>query len=203
MKLRQFLSKLKWYFKVEKKVRKNGTFIGSGHRFTPFSSISLMDGAKKENVIIEEGVWLEGKIGVQSNGKVRLCEHCKIATTTVIMCVNSVKIGAYTAIAEQTTICDNNNHPISPAYRKKMRTTPSNDPMRSWKYSANAPIEIGENCWIGSHVRICKGVTIGDNSVVAACSVVTKDVPANCIVAGNPAKVVKTDIDQLPEPVFP
>lgn len=50
---------------------------------------------------------------------------------------------------------------------------------------------IGENCWIGANVRICKGVTIGDNSVVAACSVVTKDVPANCIVAGNPAKVVK------------
>ena len=44
---------------------------------------------------------------------------------------------------------------------------------------------IGENCWIGANVRICKGVTIGDNSVVAACSVVTKDVPANCIVAGN------------------
>lgn len=203
MNLRQYLSQIKWYYKVEKKVRKNGVFHGNNHRFTPFSSISLVDGAIKENVVIENGVWLEGKISVQNKGKVHLCEHCKIATTTVIMCVDSVTIGAYTAIAEQTTICDNNNHPISPSYRRRMRLTSVGDQMRTWKYSASAPIKIGENCWIGSHVRICKGVTIGDNSVVAACSVVTKDVPANCIVAGNPAKVVKTDIDQLPEPVFP
>ena len=203
MSLRSNLSRVKWYFKIERKIRKKGTFLGAGHRFTPFSSISLMDGAKKENVIIEDGVWLEGRICVQNEGKVQLCEHCKIATTTVIMCVNSVKIGAYTAIAEQTTICDNNNHPISPSYRKKMRLTPVDDPMRMWKYSASAPIVIGENCWIGSHARICKGVTIGDNSIVAACSVVTKSVPANCIVAGNPARVVKTDIDQVSEPIFP
>ena len=52
--------------------------------------------------------------------------------------------------------------------------------------------------WIGSNVRICKGVTIGQGAVIAACSVVTKDVPANSIAAGNPAKIVKTDIDQLP-----
>ena len=84
-----------------------------------------------------------------------------------------------------------------------MRLVPAGHQMNKWKYSDNKPIIIGENCWIGSNVRICKGVTIGDNSVVAACSVVTKDVPANCIVAGNPAKVVKTDIDQLPEPQFP
>ena len=119
------------------------------------------------------------------------------------MCINRVEIGAYTAIAPEVTICDNNNHPVCPAFRKKMRMTPEGHIMRSWKYSANAPITIGENCWIGSNSRICKGVTIGDNAIVAACSVVTKDVPANSIVAGNPAKVVKTDIDILPEPIFP
>ena len=69
--------------------------------------------------------------------------------------------------------------------------------MRSWKYSASKPIRIGENVWIGENVRICKGVTIGNNAVIAACSVVTKDVPANAIAAGNPAKIVKTDIDKI------
>ena len=69
--------------------------------------------------------------------------------------------------------------------------------MRKWKHSVSSPIIIGENVWIGSNVRICKGVTIGDNSVIAACSVVTKDVPANAIAAGNPAKIVKTDIDKI------
>ena len=80
-----------------------------------------------------------------------------------------------------------------------MRPTPVDHDLRMWKHSVHAPIIIGENVWIGSHVRICKGVTIGDNSVVAANSVVTKDVPANCIVAGNPAKIVKTEIDKMDE----
>lgn len=47
---------------------------------------------------------------------------------------------------------------------------------------------------------IQKGVTIGDNSIVAANSVVTKDVPSNSIAAGNPARIVKTDIDKIPAP---
>ena len=65
------------------------------------------------------------------------------------------------------------------------------DESRYWKHSAHAPVIIGENCWIGRNVSIMKGVTIGDNCVIAANSVVTKSIPANCIAAGNPAKVVK------------
>ncbi|CAM3192126.1 sugar O-acetyltransferase [Filibacter tadaridae] len=53
------------------------------------------------------------------------------------------------------------------------------------------PIEIGNDVWIGGSCVILAGVTIGDNSVVAAGSVVTKDVPANTIVAGNPARILK------------
>jgi acetyltransferase-like isoleucine patch superfamily enzyme len=55
-----------------------------------------------------------------------------------------------------------------------------------------APVKIGDNVWIGMNAVILKGVTIGDNSIVAAGAVVTKSVPANTIVAGNPAAVVKT-----------
>lgn len=54
-----------------------------------------------------------------------------------------------------------------------------------------SPVNIGENVWIGSNATILPGVTIGDNSVVAAGAVVTKDVPENTVVAGVPAKVVK------------
>lgn len=53
------------------------------------------------------------------------------------------------------------------------------------------PVHIGNNVWIGDRATVLKGVTIGDNSIVAACSVVTRDVPANVVVAGNPARVVK------------
>lgn len=61
-------------------------------------------------------------------------------------------------------------------------------------YQISKPINIGNNVWIGQRSIILKGVTIGDGSIIAAGSVVTKDVPNHCIVAGNPAKVIRTGI---------
>lgn len=60
-----------------------------------------------------------------------------------------------------------------------------------------APVEIGDDVWIGARCQILKGVHIGARSIIAAGSVVTKDVPSNCIVGGNPAKVIR----QVAEPV--
>ena len=54
-----------------------------------------------------------------------------------------------------------------------------------------APIRIGNNVWIGDRATVLKGVTIGDNSIVGAGAVVARDVPANVVVAGNPARIVK------------
>lgn len=178
-------------------VTANATIVGTGHKLSESSHVYLADGATKDSVVLEDNVWMLGSISVQNKGKVVMHEYSKIDETTFIQCVDRVEIGAYTAIAVNTTICDNNNHPISPAFRKRMRVTPVGDDLRLWKHSDHAPIIIGENVWIGSNVRICKGVTIGDNSVVGANSVVTKSIPANCIAVGNPAKVVKTDIDKM------
>ena len=93
------------------------------------------------------------------------------------------------------SISDNNNHPVNPEDRKIIWVTPDNSVERSWKFADHKPIIIGENCWIGEFSRICKGVNIGDGAIVAANSVVTKDVPANSIVAGNPARIVKEHIE--------
>jgi len=60
-----------------------------------------------------------------------------------------------------------------------------------WHENKSAPVIIGSNVWLGINVVVLKGVTIGNNTVVAANSVVTKDIPANVIAAGQPAKVVK------------
>lgn len=57
------------------------------------------------------------------------------------------------------------------------------------------PVEIGNNVWIGVGATILKGVTIGDGAIIAAGSVVTKDIPARCLAAGVPAKVIKTDVE--------
>lgn len=66
---------------------------------------------------------------------------------------------------------------------------PINPKMREYMYTA--PVTIGDNCWIGAGVTICPGVSIGENSVIGAGSVVIHDVPANCVAAGNPCKVIR------------
>lgn len=65
------------------------------------------------------------------------------------------------------------------------------NPIDRHKSGHASPIYIGNNVWIGGHVVIVGGVTIGDNSIVAAGSVVIKDVPSNTIVGGNPAKIIR------------
>lgn len=54
-----------------------------------------------------------------------------------------------------------------------------------------APIRLGKNVWVGAHATVLKGVTVGDDAVIAAGAVVTKDVPAGAIVAGVPARVIR------------
>ena len=68
------------------------------------------------------------------------------------------------------------NHPIDPTQRKSL---------------IGKPILIKKNAWIGAAATILPGITVGENSIVAAGSIVTKDVPDNCIVAGNPARIIK------------
>ncbi|MGO1165729.1 MAG: DapH/DapD/GlmU-related protein [Janibacter sp.] len=87
-----------------------------------------------------------------------------------------VTIGDDSLIGHNTVLATL-DHGIEPARRGDM--TP-------------APIVIGRNVWIGANVTILKGVTVGDNAVVAAASVVTKDVPADSIVVGSPARVVRS-----------
>lgn len=69
-------------------------------------------------------------------------------------------------------------HPILPALRER-------------GYQYNAPVRIGKNCWIGAGAVLLPGVTLGDNVVVGAGSVVTKDLPSNVVAVGNPCKVLR------------
>lgn len=90
-----------------------------------------------------------------------------------------IKIGSKTMLGAGVTIATV-GHPLEPDMREYMYT---------------APVTIGKNCWIGANVTICPGVTIGDNAVIGAGSVVIRDIPANMIAVGNPCKVVR-EIDE-------
>lgn len=103
-------------------------------------------------------------------------ENVFINFGAVILDGGTVKIGANTLIAPGLHIYTA-RHPLDIEDRKQ------------WEDCR--PVVIGKDCWIGGRVTICPNVTIGDRSVIGAGSVVTKDIPADCLAVGNPAKVVK------------
>lgn len=78
-------------------------------------------------------------------------------------------------------------HPMLPDERKMMLDENGN-PKR---FCYAKPVNIGNNCWFGANVTVCPGVTIGDNVVIGAGSVITRDVPANTFAAGVPCKVIR------------
>lgn len=92
---------------------------------------------------------------------------------TVIASAENITIGDNVKCGANTLITDSDWH---------------NDDIRSGK---NAPVIIRDNVWLGYGVRVLKGVHIGKNSMIGACSVVTEDIPENVIAAGNPCKVIK------------
>jgi acetyltransferase-like isoleucine patch superfamily enzyme len=95
---------------------------------------------------------------------------------TSIDCFKEIKIGHDVAISQDCCLRDSDNHEIE-----------GGDP-------ASAAITIGNHVWLGLKVTVLKGVTIGDGAVVAANSLVNKDVPARTLVGGIPARVLKENI---------
>lgn len=200
--IKDFRNNVKLAF-IRKSIKKNATLVGNNHAFRTTSSVRINAGSSKDDVVLYDHCEMFGKLFSYAGGKIIMHEWSKIGPNTSITAVNKVEIGKDTAIAIGVTIIDNNTHPLNPDDRRYMRHTPHNSRERQPQNSANAPIIIGENVWIGTNARIQKGVTIGDNAIIAANSVVTHDVPANAIAAGNPAKIVKTDIDKTTTPIFP
>lgn len=88
-----------------------------------------------------------------------------------------IYVGDYTMLGPNVVLATA-GHPILPE-------------LRPLAYQYNLPIHIGKNCWLGAGVVVLPGVTIGDNSVVGAGSIVTKDIPANVVAVGNPCRVLR------------
>ena len=124
--------------------------------------------------------------------------RCKVGDFTLlngalIMAEDRIEIGSHRLVSWNVGIADSDFHPLEPAQRlvdaKALAPFYKDRPPRPKLHTA--PVIIADNVWIGMNATILKGITIGENSVVAAGSVVTKSVPANVVVAGNPAVVVK------------
>ncbi len=120
------------------------------------------------------------KLGVwgrePETGRIEIGDYVLISPGTRVNASDEIVIGDSVMMANSVYIMDSDWHGI---YDRTVRN------------ERVAPVHIGANVWLGDHAVVLKGVSIGENSVVAANAVVTKDVPANVVVAGNPARVVK------------
>lgn len=136
--------------------------------------------------------FLGGEINCFGSARVVIGHHCWFSTGLQIVSAVEVKIGDFFICGRNVHISDTNEHPLDPLIRRQQtidlldhQVTPDRSVCDS------SPVSIGKDVWVGERAIILKGVSIGDGAVVAAGSIVTKSVPKNTVVAGNPARVVK------------
>lgn len=188
--LPQQASKLPIYCANGSKLYKNKTAtvriknrLGLGRPITTLSEAKSIVHVRK-NSTLEIGGKVDLGPGVMmvihDNATISIGDNSYISADSKIYANERISIGDNCALSWNLTIIDSDFHELILDGNPKIKTK---------------PIHIGNNVWIGCNVTILKGVTIGDNSVIAAGSIVTQDVPANTLVGGNPAKIIKNNID--------
>lgn len=172
-------------------IKLNGVKLGKNVRLIGWPCIFCFRDSKIEigdNCLIRSNFW-SNLIGLyqrtiiiaKRGGKIKIGENVGISGSTVYAW-NSIEIGDNTLIGANCKIMDSDLHPIDADERNA----------NNWDKVKTSPIIIGKNCFIGCNCLILKGVTIGDGAVIGAGSVVTKNVPAGAVAAGNPAMVVRS-----------
>ena len=138
---------------------------------------------------IGEDCYIEPPLHANWGGKfVHLGNHVYANFNLTLVDDTHIYIGDRTKLGPNVVIATA-GHPIVPQLR-----------MQGLQF--NMPVHIGKNCWLGSGVLVMPGVTIGDNSVIGAGSVVTRDIPANVVAVGNPCKVLRPINDRDREYYF-
>jgi acetyltransferase-like isoleucine patch superfamily enzyme len=160
-----------------------------------FKETEISNGTgNKNNISIGKNSVVNGNLILYSIGdKIKIGSNTYVGLNTRIWAMGKIEIGDNVLIAHNVNILDNNSHSIDIDVRKKelnyiLTKGYPKDNIFNVKIK---DIKINDGAWIGMNSVILKGVEIGENAIVAAGSVVTKDVPPNIIVAGNPAKVIK------------
>ena len=140
------------------------------------------------NIVIGNNVRLSGKSQIGFNNRLTERPEFVVGDDTFIghgcsfAVAGSVRIGSHCLLAGGVTVADNDGHPLE-ADRRRRREPVSPEQVK--------PVVIGDDVWLGRGAMVLKGVTINRGAVVGAHALVTRDVPANTVVAGNPARTVK------------
>lgn len=167
---------------------------GDGVNFKLGSSIGGFYSQK--NIIVgNKSLCFAGLIVYRPNAKISIGQYSYLGPEVRIWAHNEIVIGKNAAIAHNVQIIDSNSHSLS-ASDREAKFKEYRDGVESLVFEdvKASPIRIGDDVWIGTGSIILKGVNIGAGAVIAAGSVVTKDVPSFAIVGGNPAKVIGSSL---------
>lgn len=151
------------------------------------------DETEKRNAILDEilgskgeGTFLQGPITFHYGKHTHIGERCFINFNFTVQDDAEVTIGDDCNFGPNVTIVTP-IHPMLPDERKHIKC--ADGQIRRLCYAK--PVRIGNDCWFGANVVVCPGVTVGDNCVIGAGSVVTRDTPSNSFAAGNPCRVIR------------
>lgn len=147
--------------------------------------------APESRIIIGRDCLIEGLLVTETNqSEIRIGNNVYVGGHTSLDCAISIIIEDDVLVSYQCIIADSDNHSVLFRIRKR-DLSDWKQGKHDWSSTESAPIRIMRGAWIGARAIILKGVTIGEGAVIAAGSVVTKDVPAWTIVGGNPAKIIR------------
>lgn len=146
----------------------------------------------RDSITVGAGTHIRGQLFTFGHGgRITMGSYCYVGDNSKLWSALRLSIGDRVLIGHNSSIFDSDTHPLNARERHRQyleiitRGHPSEIDLRE------EPVTIEDDVWIGSHVVVLKGVTIGRAAVIGAGSVVTEDVPPYSVVAGNPARVVR------------
>lgn len=174
-------------FNIYRKVTHEGEVV--------FYSSTVVNNFQNDKCKIQIGndSYVRGELQIFSfGGEIIIGRRCFIGGNTRIWASNKIEIGNDVLISHNVHIVDTNVHELNYVERAKgfLEIIYNGHPIHKPNIQ-DSPIVIGNNVWINFNSIILKGVTIGEGAIIAAGSLVTKDVPAFALVGGNPASIIK------------
>jgi acetyltransferase-like isoleucine patch superfamily enzyme len=165
------------------------SIVGRGVKFGLNARLINLSG--RERVWIGKNALIRGILRNELGGGIEIGEDVYIGDQALISVAAFLTIGDGTLLAHGVQVFDNDTHPVCAKERTRHLKMIRGDEAPGAVEIGKEPVRIASRCWIGMNSLIMKGVNVGEETIVAAGSVVVSDLPPRVVAAGNPARVIK------------